>query len=255
MSVSSSNNLVSRFPPIEHPTTKRFNSDPNKSLLDIRGKSRDGFGNGQLIRSESSASSVDGGGRRRRSSSLRQVSRSVDVNEDRTPRLPIFGQRPSSIVGTPRSDRIRLDELEMSLREKVRSQFFDVKVKFRHAADSSTGMISRAALQHFIASIFGTQRQVSPQQIEQLIERINLKQFNQITFVSRREREEGSLFRNLDLINLFIRCLTMLTVEKFRRGFRDKSLHDEKIRQINEQQHKSFSFSKRKLEPSKPSLP
>ena len=71
----------------------------------------------------------------------------------------------------------------MSLREKVRSQLSDVRVKFRHAADS-TGQLSRSALQHFIASIFGTQRQISPQQIQLLIDRLHLKQQEQITFVS-----------------------------------------------------------------------
>ena len=71
----------------------------------------------------------------------------------------------------------------MILREKVRSQIQDVRTKFRHAADfDSNGKISREALQHIIASIFGTQRQIRPNQIDKLLERLNLKQLNKIRF-------------------------------------------------------------------------
>jgi Ca2+-binding EF-hand superfamily protein len=77
--------------------------------------------------------------------------------------------------------RLVLDELETILREKVRSQMHDVRTKFRHAADSN-GQISREALHHLIASIFGTQKQIRPNQIDKLLERINLKHFNKISF-------------------------------------------------------------------------
>jgi DNA-binding MurR/RpiR family transcriptional regulator len=81
------------------------------------------------------------------------------------------------------TSRIILDELETILREKVRSQMHDVRTKFRHAADlDSNGKISREAFQHLIASIFGTQRQIGPQQIDKLLERLNLKHLNKIRF-------------------------------------------------------------------------
>lgn len=81
------------------------------------------------------------------------------------------------------TSRIILDELETILREKVRSQIHDVRAKFRHAADfDSNGKISREALHHIIASIFGTQKQVGPNQIDKLLERLNLKNFNKISF-------------------------------------------------------------------------
>jgi hypothetical protein len=79
--------------------------------------------------------------------------------------------------------RIVIDELETILREKVRSQIHDVRTKFRHAADLDTnGKISREALHHLIASIFGTQKQIGPNQIDKLLERLNLKNLNKIRF-------------------------------------------------------------------------
>ncbi len=77
--------------------------------------------------------------------------------------------------------RLVLDELETILREKVRLQIQDVRTKFRHATDlDSNGKISREALHHFIASIFGTQKQIGPNQIDKLLERLNLKNLNKI---------------------------------------------------------------------------
>jgi hypothetical protein len=84
---------------------------------------------------------------------------------------------------TPRTSKIVLDELETILREKVRSQLHDVRTKFRHAAQNdSNGKITRQALQHLIATIFGKQKQIGPNQIEKLLERINLKYANKIRF-------------------------------------------------------------------------
>jgi len=81
------------------------------------------------------------------------------------------------------TSRIILDELETILREKVRSQMHDVRTKFRHAADfDSNGKISREALHHIIASIFGTQKQIGPNQIDKLLERLHLKNINKIRF-------------------------------------------------------------------------
>jgi hypothetical protein len=82
------------------------------------------------------------------------------------------------------TSRIIIDELEITLREKVRSQIHDVRTKFRHASDfDSNGKISREALQHLIASIFGTQQQIGLNQIDKLLERLHLKHLNKIRFV------------------------------------------------------------------------
>ncbi len=100
---SSFSKKVMTLPRIQHPSKLVNNED--QSLLDIRGRSRDGHGNGQLIRSETSTPDVSH--RRRRSSSLQHYSNSTthsqpltqipeNVNavygEDRDKvRLPIFG--------------------------------------------------------------------------------------------------------------------------------------------------------------------
>ncbi len=58
-----------------------------------------------------------------------------------------------------------------------------IRTKFRHTAQNdSNGKITRQALQHLIATIFGTQRQIRTNQIDKLLERINLKHLNKISF-------------------------------------------------------------------------
>ncbi len=104
----------------------------------------------------------------------------------------ISGHRPDSITSssdnqkereTPRTSKVVIDELEATLREKVRSQLHDVRAKFRHAAQiDSNGKITPQALQHLIATIFGTQRQIGPNQIDKLLDRLNLKHLNKIRF-------------------------------------------------------------------------
>lgn len=82
------------------------------------------------------------------------------------------------------SSRLLIDELEVKLREKVRSQLHDVRTKFRHAAQNDpNGKINRQALQHLIATIFGTQIQIGPNHIDKLLERLNLKNVKKIRYV------------------------------------------------------------------------
>jgi hypothetical protein len=79
------------------------------------------------------------------------------------------------------TSRIAIDELEITLREKVRSQLHNVRTKFRHGDNiDSNGTISRQALEHLIASLFGTQKQIAPNQIDKLLERLHLKHLNKI---------------------------------------------------------------------------
>ena len=101
--------------------------------------------------------------------------------------LLLKGRRSSSTRSSYsiESDRSNsnVDELERILREKVRSQIHDVKTKFRHANDSDgNGKISRQSLHHLIASIFGTQKQISPSEIDQLLQKLHLKHLDKITF-------------------------------------------------------------------------
>ncbi|CAF4816073.1 unnamed protein product [Rotaria sp. Silwood1] len=212
LSSSYNRKKVMTLPRIEHPS-KMINEE-DKNSLDIRGRSRDGHGNGKLIRSETST--PESRYNRRRSSSFKHSSNSSiysqelkqksdqydsQYRQDRDKvRLPIFGHRAESRISssssssssppygiengqvTPRTSRIIIDELETTLREKVRSQIHDVRAKFRHVSDiDSNGKISRQALRHIIASIFGSQRQIGPNQIDKLLERLHLKHLNKIS--------------------------------------------------------------------------
>ncbi|CAF4540419.1 unnamed protein product, partial [Rotaria sp. Silwood2] len=209
-SSSSFNKKIMTLPRIEHPS--KFINEEDKNSLDIRGRSRDGHGDGKLIRSETST--PESRYRRRRSSSLKYfpnssmysdelkqkndyVNSNYRQDQDKV-RLPIFGHRAESRTSSsssslsygvesgkasPRTSRIVIDELERMLREKVRLQIHDVRTKFRHVSDvDSNGKISRQALQHIIASIFGSQRQIGPNQIDKLLERLHLKHLNKISF-------------------------------------------------------------------------
>jgi len=80
--------------------------------------------------------------------------------------------------------RLDVDELQSILKEKVRSQLNDIRIKFCHSIDyDSNGRISREAFKHIIASIFGTQRQIPPNQIDKLLERLHLKHLTRIRFL------------------------------------------------------------------------
>lgn len=104
-SFSLNNKKVMTLPRIEHPS--KLINEEDRSSLDIRGKSRDGQGDGKLIRSESTTPELTYR-RHRRSSSLRSLSKSSIYSEslskipenintvygqDREKvRLPIFGK-------------------------------------------------------------------------------------------------------------------------------------------------------------------
>lgn len=190
--LSSRSDRSINLPRIEHPSKRINNND--KASLDIRGRSRDGDGYGKLIRHEFTPR------RKKRSSSMKLNSKSHyhseqyrennnGENRDQV-RLPIFGQKrstssksSSSIHEQDKSTKLEIDQLEQNLREKVRSQMHDVRTKFRHAAENDPqGKINRQALKHLIATIFGTQKQISPQQIEHLLQRFYFKNPNQIRF-------------------------------------------------------------------------
>ncbi|CAF1497870.1 unnamed protein product [Adineta steineri] len=166
------------LPTIEHPSQRMI--DNYRTSLDVQGNSADG----QFDSKSSNFSDY-----------IPDIPENVNVvyGEDRDKvRLPIFGRRAETRASscsssrksqTPQTSRLIIDELEVTLREKVRSQFHNVRTKFRHAAHNDpNGKIDRQALQHFISTIFGTQKQVAPIQIDKLLERLNLKRFNKISF-------------------------------------------------------------------------
>ncbi|UJR34858.1 hypothetical protein I4U23_027637 [Adineta vaga] len=152
---------VTTLPKITHPS-KLIENEQNHSSLDIRGQSK-------LSRTNSSLSNYD------------QIPENIDVTigQDRSQvRLPIFGRRPSTNCSVN-----EIDEFSSILKEKVRLQENDIRIKFRHSIDfDSNGKISLQALKHIIASIFGTQKQISPNQIEKLLEKFHLNHITKISF-------------------------------------------------------------------------
>jgi len=95
------NKRIMTLPRIEHPS-KRLNDD-DKNSLDIRGRSRNGIGNGKLIRNELSTPESPRGNRRssslkynsKPSKHLSDIPENVDTTygQDRDKvRLPIFGK-------------------------------------------------------------------------------------------------------------------------------------------------------------------
>ena len=80
----SSNTKMNKLPKIEHPLKRRFSNE--NSSFDIRGRSRNGFGNGELIRNESL---FDQTKRISHRSSLNKFH--SNINEEDQINLPIFG--------------------------------------------------------------------------------------------------------------------------------------------------------------------
>ncbi|CAF1100525.1 unnamed protein product, partial [Didymodactylos carnosus] len=114
-------------------------------------------------------------------------------------RLPIFGYRPDSTTSsyndnnnggggskqpppTPSTNRIIIDELESTLREKVRTNLHDIRTKFKNADPEGNGCVSKEALGHIIAAIFGPSRQIGPSQVDKLLDRFGLKTQMKISF-------------------------------------------------------------------------
>jgi hypothetical protein len=95
---SSLNKKVMTLPRIEHPS--KLINEEDKSSLDVRGRSRDGHGNGKLIRSESSTPDLT---YRRRSSSLKNYSNSATYSQQLT-EIP---ENVNTVYGEDR-DKVRL---------------------------------------------------------------------------------------------------------------------------------------------------
>ncbi len=97
--ISSFNKKVMTLPRIEHPS--KLINEEDRSSLDIRGRSRDGHGNGKLIRSESSTPELSH--RRRRSSSLK----SYPNTSTHSQQLTEIPENVNAVYG-PDRDKVRL---------------------------------------------------------------------------------------------------------------------------------------------------
>jgi hypothetical protein len=112
-----------------------------------------------------------------------------------------------------------------------------IRTKFRHTAQNdSNGKITRQALQHLIATIFGTQRQIRTNQIDKLLERINLKYSNKIRF---------NQFSFVLLIFFYIKIVLMNLFKHYlmlKKNFLNGCHHKKNLHHQKEQLHKCFLF-------------
>ena len=98
--ISSFNKKVMTLPRIEHPS--KLINEEDRNSLDIRGRSRDGHGNGKLIRSESSTPDLSY--RRRRSSSIKNYPNSSSTHSQQLTQIP---ENVNAVYGQDR-DKVRL---------------------------------------------------------------------------------------------------------------------------------------------------
>ena len=185
-----------------NPSIKRI-SDDEKRALDIRARSTNGGKQLTMLRRRSSFPMK----------SIRKYSKPCDslsdIPEDEPStnqidreevRLPVLGEKETNCAFS----QGRIDELETMLREKVRRQLSDVRTKFRHA--SQNGKISRQALIHLIGTIFTTHQQISPKQIDKLLQRIHLQHKDKIRFFHL-QNLFFPMFFQLFSFNEFLQCL------------------------------------------------
>ncbi|KAH9502531.1 hypothetical protein Btru_068907 [Bulinus truncatus] len=97
-------------------------------------------------------------------------------------RLPVFGNRASvgerdvaSRASSRMSQasgqaRIEIDELEASLREKLKTRYYDVKKKFKDNDPEGRGNVSRDAFARILVTVLG--RSISALQCQKLMERL-----------------------------------------------------------------------------------
>jgi Ca2+-binding EF-hand superfamily protein len=109
--------------------------------------------------------------------------------------LPVFGTRPSSIASISPSIRcvpstpiltqsrvVDLNEYLNFLKEKLRTNAHEVKIKFRNADQNGKGEVTREALAHIIAAILGPTRPLNHQHFLQLLEKLGIKEASTIKY-------------------------------------------------------------------------
>jgi hypothetical protein len=109
--------------------------------------------------------------------------------------LPVFGTRPGSMASISSSVRcvpsnptlnqsriIDVNEYFNFLREKLRTNAHEVKIKFRNADQNGKGEVTREALAHIIAAILGPTRPLNHQNFLLLLEKLGIKEASTIKY-------------------------------------------------------------------------
>ncbi|KAK0049048.1 EF-hand calcium-binding domain-containing protein 6 [Biomphalaria pfeifferi] len=107
-------------------------------------------------------------------------------------RLPVFGNRASveerdvvsrastSMSRASGQARLEIDELEASLRERLKNRYYDVKKKFKDNDPEGRGNVSREAFTRILVTVLG--RSISGQQCQKLMERLGFAERSIIPF-------------------------------------------------------------------------
>ncbi|CAL1548413.1 unnamed protein product [Lymnaea stagnalis] len=116
----------------------------------------------------------------------------VKHGDPNSTRLPVFGSRASVCEkdGASRAssrmsrasgqNRLEVDELEASLKEKLKNSFSDVRKKFKDNDPEGRGNVSREALTRILVTILG--RSISMAQCQKLMERLGFAERHIIPF-------------------------------------------------------------------------
>ena len=103
--------------------------------------------------------------------------------------VELIGSRPptSSSVGSmgskgqhnngsvPSTPKIDIEEYFNILKEKIRTNSHEIKTKFRNADPDGKGGVTKEALAHILAAVFGPSKPLSHQHFVKLLERMDLK--------------------------------------------------------------------------------
>lgn len=110
--------------------------------------------------------------------------------------MPIFGTRPptsastisvgsfkqNNLPSTPSQPKIDIEEYYNLLRDKVRINYHEIKTKFRNADPDAKGGVTKEALAHILAAVFGQSKPLGHSAFIKLLDRMDLKTKQYIRF-------------------------------------------------------------------------
>jgi len=88
----------------------------------------------------------------------------------------------NQIPSTSRHLQIDVEEYFQLLKDKIRINYHEIKTKFRNADPDGKGSVTKEALAHILAAIFGQSKPLSHSSFLKLLERMELKNQHHIKF-------------------------------------------------------------------------
>ena len=93
-----------------------------------------------------------------------------------------MGSKGQQFAMAPPTPKIDIDEYFSVLKEKIRTNSHEIKTKFRNADPDGKGGVTKEALAHILAAVFGPSKPLSHQHFVKLLERMDLKSRHIIKF-------------------------------------------------------------------------